>query len=79
MFILWKEERSRGIVLLGMGEVMRDVCIECEVYGDVSGIGLCWMCEEGVRDRELNEDESELLSEWRKGGLEVFEVKVLDY
>ena len=59
---------------------MKEVCIECGMWVNVSGCGLCELCEDDVRERSLNGEmdkgrDVELLEEWSKLGFEMVSVE----
>jgi len=62
---------------------MKEVCIECGMWVNVSGCGLCELCEDDVRERSLNGEmdkgrDVELLEEWSKLGFEMVSVEVVE-
>ena len=62
---------------------MKEVCIECGMYVNVSGCGLCELCEDDVRERSLDGEmdkgrDVELLEEWSKLGFEMVSVEVVE-
>jgi len=61
---------------------MKEVCIECGMFGNVNGCGICELCDDDVRERSLDGKEDkernmELLEEWSKLGFDVVSVEVI--
>lgn len=61
----------------------KEVCIECGMFGNVNGCGVCELCDEEMRERGLDgrenkDSDMELLEEWSKLGFEMVSVKCLE-
>ena len=59
---------------------MKESCIECGMWVNVNGCGLCELCDDGLRERGLDGEvdkkrSMELLEEWSKLGFEMVSVE----
>jgi len=62
----------------------KEVCIECGMYVNVNGIGLCELCDVNMRERSLDgkedkKNDMELLEEWSKLGFEMVSVEEINW
>lgn len=62
---------------------MKGECGECGVFANLNGFGVCEMCvmeqlEGRFDDDGVRNDEEVLREKWCEGGLQVFEVKILE-